>query len=580
MTSLRDAIEAVGITAYVAEHDSGYGRSLSAKIMKAIDASDVLVAVFTKAAPSASVNQEVGYAKGKAGKTVIPMVEEGAKVGIILGDAEQVRFTGGTFSQSCDKVAWHLKAISTQVDRSLKEEQIAQVKAPAWEIFALTVLLSTYAIFRPVSFVFSGNSAVIFGFLDSWSILAGLLVLAAVGIFSRYSLKKTERFLIDWPRVPPFVLALCVVWTFAVFVLLVESGIYPTFFQIQVEAPWQALLAIGEGSVLLSGASFLLVETLFPKYFRELVRIDPEFRVRRVQVRRMKLTKSFLSPWRSKRFMPLLIAILIFAAIVQPVEARFSVFTPGVQTTVVPNTLKLVFNGYYNASYLVSISSIATFAYHNSSQPSNCNASFFQSFNETLRIRVPLLYAYSINNITVANPSNISIYPYPSLGSTYYYNPYSVSSWQTLWVTNYNHTSISTLPTGKPVQALEIGLSNKTRGTDIMIGLRYFEPVQPTATCTEADHYYRHSNSTLIVHQFEIVNNGPSAIGIDSVIVRDFSGLNIYPSNVTLTINGRSIGITSITYDGYPNSDYSLWDYPIMPHTNVTLIVEGISKIL
>src|SRR6202042_912419 len=108
-------------------------------------------------------------------------------------------------------------------------------------------------------------------------------------------------------------------------------------------------------------------------------------------------------------------------------------------------------------------------------------------------------------------------------------------------------------------QEIEMGFSNVTRGSSISVGLRYFQPVHPAVTCTEADYYYRSSNSTLVVHKFEIVNDGPNSIGMDSVVARDFTGLSINPGNVTITVDGKPIGIIPLSYDGYPNSDYSLF---------------------
>ncbi len=81
------------IRLYVAEIDRQYGKVLPAKIKKAIDDSDAVLAIVTKQAnESPSVNQEVGYAIGKE-KLIVPVIEEGAKVGVLLQGLEFVEFS-------------------------------------------------------------------------------------------------------------------------------------------------------------------------------------------------------------------------------------------------------------------------------------------------------------------------------------------------------------------------------------------------------------------------------------------------------------------------------------------------------
>lgn len=414
-------------------------------------------------------------------------------------------------------------------------------------------------------------------------VMVGVLVILT--LYSTLWRLTFERIVVGWRRFSAW--AFLAIWCLAaggLVITAIGSWGYPVFFRDEVMLYWNVF----DSRALISAISITILlaaqEKALPHYFRQMHDDDPLGKLK------INVESPFFNGFTQLKALVankkvaavVLTATLIVPGAIGGGDLGLHGFTPGVRATVVPNTLRLVFNGYYNATYLMFIMSTATFAYRNSSQPSDCNASYFQPFNETLRIHVPSIQPpYSINNITVANPSSISVYTPLSYGSThYYYNPYSISSWQTLGIINSNHTWISVLPKDKPAQELEIGFANQSRGSDLTIGLRYFQLAHPMVSCTEADHYYRQSNSTLIVHQFEIVNNGPSAIGMDSVVARDFQGLNIYPRNVTITINGRLVGINSLSYNGYPNSDYGLWDYPIMPHTNVTLVVEGNSTVL
>jgi hypothetical protein len=413
-------------------------------------------------------------------------------------------------------------------------------------------------------------------------VMIGFLVLLM--LYSTFWRLTFERIVVGWRTFSAW--ALLAVWSLAaggLVITTIGSWNYPIFFRDEAMLYWNVFDVRAIISAISVAILFAVQEKAIPHYFRQMHEDDPLGKLR------INVESPFFNGFTNLKTLvgnkKVAAGVLVFALVIPGAvggsDVGLHIFTPGVQTTVVPNTLRLVFNGYHNASYLLSILTISSFAYRNSSQASNCNASYFQPFNETLLIYTPLVPAhYSINNITMANPSNVSVYPPLSYASTYHYNPYSISSWQSLGIIDSNHIWISVLPKDKPAQELEIGFSNETRGSEIAMGLRYFQLAHPAVTCTEADYYYRRSNLTLIVHQFKIVNDGPSAIGMDSVVARDFTGLNIYPRNVTITVNGRPIGISSLSYDGYPNSGYSLYDYPIMPHSNVTLVVEGNSTIL
>lgn len=104
IAKLQSALKLLKIEIYIAEADPRYGESLPSKIEKAIDSSDAILAVLTRQSEgSASVNQEIGYAK-KAGKDIIPLVEDGARVGILLQGLEALRFSMDRLMDSIDRI--------------------------------------------------------------------------------------------------------------------------------------------------------------------------------------------------------------------------------------------------------------------------------------------------------------------------------------------------------------------------------------------------------------------------------------------------------------------------------------------
>lgn len=110
---------------YVAEADRQYGESLPSKIMKAIDACDAVIVIITKEANgSASMNQEVGYALGKE-KLIIPMVEEGTKVGVLLQGLEFVEFSLSRLEEALGKIVTYVaKKASTKRMNTKKEQNV------------------------------------------------------------------------------------------------------------------------------------------------------------------------------------------------------------------------------------------------------------------------------------------------------------------------------------------------------------------------------------------------------------------------------------------------------------------------
>src|SRR6266571_1313242 len=69
--------QAVGVEAYLYEHDPQPGHLIAEKVKQAIARSDAVVVLLTRSAHrSAYVQQEIGFAEAK-GKLVVPLVEPG-----------------------------------------------------------------------------------------------------------------------------------------------------------------------------------------------------------------------------------------------------------------------------------------------------------------------------------------------------------------------------------------------------------------------------------------------------------------------------------------------------------------------
>lgn len=124
MEVMRRSLKKAGVSAYTAEHDLQLGKSVSKKIQNEIKNSDAVIAIITRDHPSLSVNQEVGCAT-TLHIPVIPLVEEGANTGFILGDIEQIRFTKSNVVGACEKIS---NKISKQIDKSQSKEKYKELE--------------------------------------------------------------------------------------------------------------------------------------------------------------------------------------------------------------------------------------------------------------------------------------------------------------------------------------------------------------------------------------------------------------------------------------------------------------------
>jgi TIR domain len=138
VNSLRVALSSAGIDPYLAEIDAKYGIRLPEKIGNAIDSADAMIVVLTKEAnASASVNQEVGYAK-KAQKLIVAMVEEGVIAGAMLQGIEVVKFTVDKIGEAIEKITGYVQKLANKANQ----------KELAWTIVGAAVaILAIVALF-------------------------------------------------------------------------------------------------------------------------------------------------------------------------------------------------------------------------------------------------------------------------------------------------------------------------------------------------------------------------------------------------------------------------------------------------
>ena len=99
-----------GIEGYLAEEKKEYPTQIREKILKAINDSDYLVAIYTKMAKeSASVQQEIGYASGKHIGVIIMSEGEVPLDNLIIFGIEPEIFTKENFREHCFNVIAYLR---------------------------------------------------------------------------------------------------------------------------------------------------------------------------------------------------------------------------------------------------------------------------------------------------------------------------------------------------------------------------------------------------------------------------------------------------------------------------------------
>ena len=111
---LKNVLKTAGMYGYIFSLNQEYDSTLHDKITSAINDSQALVAILTKDSNSRSVHEEIGYAFAKE-RSVVIMLEEGAKDGVLSHEREQEYFTIENFTSSCEKVLHYLKTHPPQL---------------------------------------------------------------------------------------------------------------------------------------------------------------------------------------------------------------------------------------------------------------------------------------------------------------------------------------------------------------------------------------------------------------------------------------------------------------------------------
>ena len=122
------------ISSYLFDSEKQYDSTMHNKITKAIKDSQALIAIITKGYNSTSVHEEIGYAFAKE-KSVIIMLEEGAKDGVLSHEREHESFTKEKFDNACSNVLQYIQtniskaATSIESTEFLKERGMLNDKA-------------------------------------------------------------------------------------------------------------------------------------------------------------------------------------------------------------------------------------------------------------------------------------------------------------------------------------------------------------------------------------------------------------------------------------------------------------------
>ena len=120
-------MNAAGIHGYIFSLNQEYDSTLHDKITSAINDSQALVAILTKESNSRSVHEEIGYAFAKE-RSVVIMLEEGAKDGVLSHERDQECFTIENFTSSCEKVLHYLKTHPPQLTTSRESTEFLRMR--------------------------------------------------------------------------------------------------------------------------------------------------------------------------------------------------------------------------------------------------------------------------------------------------------------------------------------------------------------------------------------------------------------------------------------------------------------------
>src|SRR5437867_9749013 len=133
-SELQSTLMEQGIKCYLAEQNRLYGSRIDKKIETEISNSDYLLVIYTNNAKgSASVAQEIGYARGRHVKIIL-MLEESVEPGILISNREAEVFTRESFSKHCEKVrTFLLEKIGIRIKEIQKGKTLRLVKGDITE---------------------------------------------------------------------------------------------------------------------------------------------------------------------------------------------------------------------------------------------------------------------------------------------------------------------------------------------------------------------------------------------------------------------------------------------------------------
>ena len=138
--SIRGVASAAGVDTYLYEHDLQPGRVLADKLEEAIRDSDALLVLLTRhGIASQTVQQEVGYARGR-GKLIIPLVEEGvspAALGLLAG-VEYIPFDPANPESALVTLSAVLRKKTVAIQAAARDQEAMQTAA----LIAVTALVA------------------------------------------------------------------------------------------------------------------------------------------------------------------------------------------------------------------------------------------------------------------------------------------------------------------------------------------------------------------------------------------------------------------------------------------------------
>jgi len=163
-----------------------------------------------------------------------------------------------------------------------------------------------------------------------------------------------------------------------------------------------------------------------------------------------------------------------------------------------------------------------------------CSVNVYQSLEESIKIHVPLLGSYSERNVTVPNPSSVSVNISP-------FSPTQPGEqWTYLGIVNPNRTAITEIPRISPVSSFNIGLSNQSSGSEVTVGLIYWKlSTAFQVTCFANLSYSKLPNGTaMVTERFTLTNNGNSTALLKVIHAHDVTFLL---NNDPLFANPRTV---------------------------------------